>query len=104
MAIKEFFPKTLCNRDSDTSQVRPATDANSGLVEKFRRKFLKEAEHIAAMDSPYIVNITDVFEENGTAYYIMDYIEGKTLSEIVKGNGPLPEHKAIEYVRKIGEA
>lgn len=104
VAIKEFFPKSLCNRDSDTSQVRTATDANSELVQKLRKKFLKEAEHIAAMDSAYIVNITDVFEENGTVYYIMDYIEGITLLEVVKKNGPLSEQKAIEYISKIGEA
>lgn len=104
MAIKEFFPKTLCNRETDTSHVRTATDANSELVQKLRRKFLKEAEHIAKMDSPYIVKIIDVFEENQTAYYIMDFIEGRSLSDIVKNDGPLPVKQAMEYITKIGEA
>ncbi len=104
MAIKEFFPQTLCNRDADTSHVICSTDANNDTVEKFRNKFLKEAEHIAEMDSPYIVRITDVFEENDTAYYVMDYIEGRTLSELVKAGGPLKEEQAVEYIKIIGNA
>ena len=64
--------------------MRTASKANSVTVEKLKNKFIKEAEHIAEMDSPYIVRIIDVFEENHTAYYIMDYIEGRSLSDIVK--------------------
>lgn len=104
VAIKEFFPKAFCDREADTSHVRTASAANSVTVEKLRNKFIKEAEHIAEMDSPYIVRITDVFEENHTAYYVMDYIEGRSLSEIVKNDGPLPVGQAVEYISKIGEA
>ncbi len=104
VAIKEFFPKAFCDREADTSHVRTASKANSVTVEKLRKKFIKEAEHIAAMDSPYIVKITDVFEENHTAYYIMDYIDGRSLSEIVEKDGPLSESRAVEYITKIGEA
>lgn len=104
VAIKEFFPKSLCNRDLDTSKVFCATDSNSIFVGKLKNKFLKEAEHIAEMESPYIVKVTDVFEDNDTVYYVMDYIKGKSLSDIVKTNGPLSERQAIEYITKIGEA
>lgn len=104
VAIKEFFPKSLCSRDSYTNCIKTDTDANVQLVEKLRNKFLKEAEHIAEMESPYIVRIADVFEENGTAYYVMDYIEGKSLSDVVNANGPLSEQQAIKYITKIGEA
>ncbi|WP_347296883.1 protein kinase [uncultured Bacteroides sp.] len=103
-AIKEFFPKSLCDRDTDTSHVRTASKANSVTVEKLKNKFIKEAEHIAEMDSPYIVRIVDVFEENHTAYYVMDYIEGRSLSDIVKNDGPIPVEKAVGYITKIGEA
>lgn len=103
-AVKEFFPKSLCDRDSDTSFVKSSTESNTELVEKLRSKFLKEARHIADLDHNNIVRITDVFEENGTAYYVMDYIHGGSLSERVKKDGPMPEHKAIEYIKKIGSA
>lgn len=104
VAIKEFFPKAFCDRDSDTSHVRTASAANSVTVEKLRNKFIKEAEHIAEMDSPYIVRITDVFEENHTAYYVMDYIDGRSLADIVRNDGPLPVGQAVEYITKIGDA
>lgn len=103
VAIKEFFPKALCVRNDDDS-VSTATDVNSTLVDRLKRKFMKEAEHIATMDCPYIVRVTDVFEENGTVYYVMDYIDGMSLSEIVKKRGPLPAQKAVEYISKIGTA
>ncbi len=104
VAIKEFFPKAFCDRDADTSHVTTASKSNSVTVEKLRNKFIKEAEHIAEMDSQYIVKIIDVFEENHTAYYIMDYIEGMSLSDMVKRNGPLPVERAAAYITKIGEA
>ncbi len=102
VAIKEFFPKAFCDRDVDSSYVRITSKVNSVTVEKLKNKFIKEAEHIAEMESPYIVRIVDVFEENQTAYYIMDYIEGRSLSDIVKSEGPLSENQAIEYIIKIG--
>lgn len=104
VAIKEFFPKTFCDREEDSSHIRTASNANTVTVEKLKNKFIKEAEHIAKMDSPYIVRIIDVFSENNTAYYIMDYIDGMSLSDMVKKNGPLPQATAIDYATKVGEA
>ncbi|MCM1004749.1 MAG: protein kinase [Prevotella sp.] len=104
VAVKEFFPASLCNREKGSNTVLSFTQSNTNIVSKLRQKFLKEASHIAEMDSPYIVRITDVFEENDTAYYVMDYIDGYSLAQLVKENGPLPAPKAIEYVSKIGEA
>lgn len=104
VAVKEFFPKTFCGRNDTTSQVRVATEANVSIVGQLKKKFIKEAQNLAKMDCPYIVRIIDVFEENDTAYYIMDYIEGRSLSDIVKSSGPLPVSTALGYVAKIGEA
>lgn len=104
VAIKEYFPNTFCKRDATTGTVTSTTEMHSELVEKLKQKFIKEAVHIAKFDSPNIVKIIDVFEENGTAYYIMDYIDGMSLSEYVKANGPLSEKQAIEYIIKVGNA
>lgn len=103
VAIKEFFPKELCGRDN-TSHLTLGTQNNAETVEKLKSRFLKEAKNIAKLDYPGIVKIHDVFEENNTAYYVMDYIEGISLSDMVKVNGPLPESKAIGYVIKVGDA
>ena len=103
VAIKEFFPKELCGRDN-TSHLTLGTQNNAETVEKLKSRFLKEAKNIAKLDYPGIVKIHDVFEENNTAYYVMDYIEGISLADMVKVNGPLPESKAIGYVIKVGDA
>ncbi len=103
VAIKEFFPKDFCGRDN-TSHLTIGTENNAKTVAKLKTRFLKEAKNIARLDHPGIVKIHDVFEENNTAYYVMDYIEGENLNDMVKRNGPLPEQKSIEYIIKVGEA
>lgn len=103
-AMKEFFPKSLCDRFTETSSIKSSTEDNAKLVDKLRVKFLKEARHIAELEHPNIVRIIDVFEENDTAYYLMDYIQGNSLDKIVMRDGPLSEQKAIGYIKKIGGA
>ena len=103
VCIKEFFMKEYCDRDEATNQVSLGATNNKAMMEKYQEKFLKEARMIARLDHPNIIRIFDVFTENNTAYYVMEYIEGKSLNELVKESGALPEAVAIEYVRQIGE-
>ncbi len=104
VAIKEFFPKDYCDRNDATSHVTLGTQSSYDFVNKLKSKFLKEARNIARFDNPNIIRIHSAFEENDTAYYVMDYIEGKTLAEIVRQSGPISEDKAIKYIEKIGDA
>ena len=104
VAIKEFFMKEYCERDEATSHVTLGSQGSRELVERFRQKFIKEARLIAALKNPHIINIYDIFEENGTAYYVMDYIDGGSLKDEVARRGALPEEEALTYVRQIGEA
>ena len=102
VAIKEFFPKDYCIRDGNSLTV--GAETNREFIEKLKERFVKEAKNIARLDHPGIVVIHDIFQENSTAYYVMDYIEGESLSQIVKRSGPLPEKQALEYIKKVGEA
>ena len=104
VAIKEFFFKDFCNRDEETSHVTIPTDGNREIVERFKAKFIKEARTIFKLNHPNIVRIFDIFEENGTAYYVMDYIEGESLNEMVKRRGAIPEAEAIGYIKEVGSA
>lgn len=104
VAIKEFFPKDYCDREMDTSHVTLGTQNTAEFVNRLKIKFLKEARNIAKFDHPGIIKIHAAFEENNTAYYVMDFIEGESLSAIVKRNGPLEEVKAVRYIDKVGEA
>lgn len=103
VAIKEFFLKGSCLRDSDTSEVSvPVTD-NKDLVSKCLKKFKSEAKKIASLNNDHIVNIIDVFEENGTAYYVMKFLRNGSLASKVNGN-PLSEEEALHVTREVCDA
>lgn len=100
VAIKEFFMKELCNRDYATSRVSVGSEGSRELVDRFRNKFLKEAQTIAGLDDSHVIRIYDVFEENGTAYYVMEYLDsGDLLSRIPAGG--MKESDALAYIREL---
>ena len=103
VAVKEFFMPNCCSRDGDTTIVTMGNNSTYGIAEQYKRKFIKEAKTIASLDNPHIIRIHDVFEENGTAYYVMEYLEGGDLKSRVHAQG-LPEGEALQIIRQIGEA
>ena len=104
VAIKEFYMKDFCNRDSVSGHVTVATQSKVELVGRVRRKFVEEAQALYRMNHPNIVRVTDKFEENGTAYYVMDYVEGNSLAGLIADRGPLPEDEAVWYIRQTADA
>lgn len=104
VAVKEFFMKEYCDRNATTSQITLGSEGSRQLVARFREKFLKEARNIARLNHPHIVRVIDVFEENGTAYYVMEYASGGSLSSKVKGEGFLSEAEATRYIRQVADA
>ena len=104
VAIKEFYMKDFCNRDSVSGHVTVATQSKVELVGRVRRKFIEEAQALYRMNHPNIVRVTDKFEENGTAYYVMDYVEGNSLAGLIAEHGPLPEDEAVRYIRQTADA
>lgn len=104
VAIKEFFMKDYCDRENGTSHVSVPTGNSLDLVNSYKQKFVKEAQMIASLRSPHIVSIYDIFEENGTAYYVMEYLNNGSLVDVVKQSGPLPETEAIRYIAQVGDA
>ncbi len=105
VAIKEFFVKDYCNRDNATGHVTVGTVGKKGLVAKLKKKFIDEARALCSMQHPGIVKVSDVFEENGTAYFVMDYIVGGSLQDILNWRGgALPEAQALDYIRQAADA
>ena len=102
VCIKEFFPKGYYKRE-DTLRISLSSDS-FGYMSKMRDKFVKEAQTIARLDHPNIIHIHDVFEENDTAYYVMDYIDGCELSTMIARDGALVESRAVDYIRQVGSA
>ena len=104
VAVKEFFMEEYCNRDGDTSQVSVPSVGSKETVDRFRAKFVKEAKMIAGLNNPHIVKIHDVFEENGTAYYVMEYHDKGSLKDEVAKRGALPEIDAVKRIREVADA
>ncbi|WP_084503050.1 serine/threonine-protein kinase [Desulfatirhabdium butyrativorans] len=102
VAIKEFMPRDNAVRASD----RLTVIAHSGKDEEFfkygLKAFLAEAQTVAGFDHPNIVRVKNYFEENNTAYLVMDYYEGVSLAEYVKQkNGMIPEKTALGIISFI---
>lgn len=104
VAIKEFFMREYCDRYNGNTSISTNTPAVHDLVERFKKKFISEASTIAKFRHPNIIDIYDVFLENNTAYYVMEYIEGDSLEDVVKRQGALSEATAINYIRQVGAA
>src|ERR671935_1112129 len=69
--------------------------------EQFVERFRREAKNAAALSHPNIVSIYDRGEAEGTYYIAMEYLEGRSLKELILSRGPAPLNVAIEYVRQI---
>ena len=104
VCIKEFFPKEYYNRDNDSQNISIGVPSCAEIMEAYKQKFLKEARNIASLKHPNIIDIHDAFEENNTAYYVMEYIEGVSLHDCVAQQGALSESDAIKYIRAIAGA
>ncbi len=93
MAMKEFFMKGVSQRDGNTS-VSVSNTENIVQFDSQREKFKKEARRLRKLNNANIVRVHDLFEENGTAYYVMDYVDGESLSARLKREGhPLLLHE-----------
>ena len=104
VCIKEFFPKDYYKRDDDSVSISLLSESFKENMSRFKAKFVKEAQTIATLNHANIIPIHDVFEENGTAYYVMDYIEGESLSERVKRGGAMSERDAVSYINQVASA
>ena len=101
-AIKEFFVKGVCQRDGDSTTISVSNAENTNSFEQQREKFKKEARRLRSLNNPHIVKVYDLFEENGTAYYVMDYVDGENLSARLKRtNAPLAESEVRNYLNQI---
>lgn len=100
VAIKEFFMKEVNSRDEDGS-ITGMTDGS--LSYNYCRKFQKEAVNLSHLEHPNIVRVTDLFDENGTFYYVMDYIEGQNLNDYVK-SGPISADEATNIIKAVADA
>ena len=103
VAIKEFFMKD--ENDRDGSSVTMPNTTKQELFHGQMEKFKKEAKRMFAIKNEHIVGVQDLFEENGTAYYVMDYVDGENLAERLKRTGkPMTEQEVRDILPQILDA
>lgn len=104
-ALKEFFIKGINARDDDNTTVSISNGANQKQFESQKEKFKKEARRLRKLNNRHIVRVYDMFEENNTAYYVMDYIDGESLSSRLKRTKtPLSENEAMTIFSQVLDA
>ena len=102
VAIKEFFMKGVTQRDENQTTVSVSNAENHNSFLEQKEKFKKEARRLRKLKNEYIVRVHDLFEENGTAYYVMDYVDGENLAERLKRTGkPMSEKEVREILPQI---
>ncbi len=72
--------------------------------EEFLTKFKREAEAVASLSHPNIVNVYDVGEDGKVHYIVMELIEGQNLKDIIKNEGTLDEYTALDITKQIAKA
>lgn len=104
-AIKEHFVGTLCSRDPQSQQV-VSSQPVSGEISRSLKAFIAESRRLKSLgiDDPNLVKVFDVFESNGTAYMVMEYLDGGSLYDYVKAHGRLTFAQMEELMKPICRA
>src|SRR5439155_2796867 len=76
-------------------------DERHASDEQFVERFRREAKNPAGLSHPNIVSIYDRGEAEGTYYIVMEYLEGRSVKELIVRSGPAPINVAIDYARQI---
>ena len=103
VAIKEYLPRDLASRGHDRLKVVSHSPEDGEKFDYGLEKFLDEARTLAQVDHSNIVRIKDYFKDNGTAYIVMDYYDGLTVSEYLtrQSGGKIPESASVSVMLAI---
>ncbi|WP_084625768.1 serine/threonine protein kinase [Loktanella sp. S4079] len=96
VVIKECYPEVFCRRDGKNVFVR--SDSHYEKYRSIVSMFMKEARTIAKMRHPNIVGVHRIFEDNETAYMVLDLIEGRDLLNIIKDDEQQLKPKQIKKI------
>ena len=104
VAIKEFFLRGQSERTQNMNSIR-VTQGQELFFKEQQTKFKKEAQRIRQLRNPHIVRVHDLFDANGTTYYVMDFIEGESVAARIKAkSAPLSEDETIYILSQVLDA
>ncbi len=102
VAIKEYLPKSIAIRSANKKEVSILTYSDNMEYRRGLERFIEEAKTLVQFSSnPVVVNVFDYFEENNTAYIVMEYLEGHSLSCELKERGIFPVEKGVVLMKKL---
>jgi len=104
IVVKEFFWKEYCYREEGTSIISISSATGKEMFSRFKEKLKKEAKILSRLSHPNIVRVLDVFEENNTAYMVMQLVEGESLKDKIAHKGKLDEATALKYTQQLCHA
>lgn len=109
IAIKEYYPESFVTRNTQTENASNqvvAKEANKEDYEKGLKRYVEEAQNLSRFYTlPGIVSVKDFFYENGTAYIVMEYINGINLKEYLNNaGGKLPEATVLSLMKPVFES
>lgn len=102
-AIKEFFISGKCVRDTIHHTIS-LQDITPQVFQQYRNRFVDEAKTLIDLNHPGVVKVVDIFEENGTSYIVMDFIEGETIQHMVERGGRLDYGLTVNYIAQLSDA
>ena len=102
VAVKELFVKGICGRNASTGEVCVSLSENRISFDAHREKFRKEARRIRKLNSRHVVKVRDLFDDNDTSYYVMDFIDGESLStRLHRQRRPLTEAEVCSLLPQV---
>ncbi len=103
VAIKEFFMRGTNHRSPDGTTVEVSNEENTAVFDAQLNKFRREARRIFELHNDHIIHVSDLFDANGTSYYVMDLIPGTSLAELTNQQ-PLSEQEARDAAMQVLDA
>ncbi|MCM1245123.1 MAG: FHA domain-containing serine/threonine-protein kinase [Roseburia sp.] len=105
-AIKEYFPAEWASRLPGSNQIAVNSQSKDEYYLHGKEVFADEARTLLKFKAnPVVVNVIDYFQENGTSYLVMEFLDGATLAQYMKERkAPLPIEIANRMVKEIGDA
>lgn len=100
VAVKEFFMRDFNGRNENSVTY----SSKDGAFSYYKSKFINEAKNLSNLHNKGIIKVIELFEENQTAYYVMEYVSHGSLDEQIKVKGKLSSEECVAYTLQIAEA
>ncbi len=103
VAVKEYFPCGMAVRNEDGLTVETLAYSQANDFDSGRTRFRAEAELLMEIACIGIPEIYDCFPENGTEYYVMEYVSGINMRSYVESRGRLSEEETVHILSELAE-